>query len=242
MSTLAEVKAAIDAAITNQTEDDSVSQTTVGTQMKNVAQFASDSSALKSQTLTENLDIDFTQGTDYSLLEQTKDGFHLLARETQTGNEAFLAVGSDGTYIEYQDGGQDGGNVTIQADQTGAWVRDTINNLGGFYLGEIDFAKGRANRMWWAAWGAVEDYVDEGFDPGIATLVNGQVTVSSALVKTISRQITLGYASVNGTLGMLVALTADITDNTSFIIKSLLTDGSINTADNSDVRYCVIGD
>lgn len=123
----------------------------------------------------------------------------------------------------------------------GLTVVDDENNVG--LQTEEDYSANQvANDKAYASTKAVGLIIAAKFDAGIATLVNGQATVNSTLVKTISRQITLNYESTSGALGILAALGADIIDNTSFIIKSLNFDGTVNTADNSQVRYCVIGD
>lgn len=149
-------------------------------------------------------------------------------------NDTYVFCETDRVEIGYEDL-VNVSRITMNGD--GCQVEDGINELGLFDAADYS-VKGKQNPLWKATWGSVLSL----FDKGKTTLVNGQVTVNSTLVKTISRQITLGYTAPSGTIGILVALDADIVDNTSFIIKSLNPDGSVNTADNSQVRYCVIGD
>lgn len=80
------------------------------------------------------------------------------------------------------------------------------------------------------------------FVGGVDILINGQVTVVCPIVSSVSRAIILTYSNINGTIGFLAALATDIVDNTHFIIKSLNPDGTVNTLDNSWVRWCVIED
>ena len=77
-------------------------------------------------------------------------------------------------------------------------------------------------------------------DSGLATLISGQVVVSSSIVTTNCISIILTYETGRGVLGNLSAANNDIVNNTSFIIKSLGDEGALNIYDGSVVRWCVI--
>ena len=77
------------------------------------------------------------------------------------------------------------------------------------------------------------------FDGDVDHLVNGEKIVPSDIVLSNST-IILRYGSITGTPGMLVTLSSFIVDNTSFKIQSLLPDGTVNTADNSTIKWLVI--
>jgi len=75
---------------------------------------------------------------------------------------------------------------------------------------------------------------------GAATLASGTVTVSTTAV-TSSSLIFVVYDTPSGTLDAgLSAPVGSITNGTSFVINSLTAAGTVNTADNSSVRWWLI--
>lgn len=75
---------------------------------------------------------------------------------------------------------------------------------------------------------------------GTTTLVSGTKTVNTTAV-TASSLIFVVYDTPSGTLASgLSAPTASIVAGTSFVINSLTTSGTVNTSDNSTVRYWII--
>ena len=75
---------------------------------------------------------------------------------------------------------------------------------------------------------------------GTATLLNGTVTINTSAV-TSSSLIFVVYDTPSGTLGSgLSAPSSNIKAGVSFIINSLTTEGKINKADNSIVRWWII--
>lgn len=75
---------------------------------------------------------------------------------------------------------------------------------------------------------------------GTATLVAGTVTVATTAVTT-SSLIFVTYNTPSGTLASgLSAPSGSIVNGTSFVINSLTTSGTVNTADVSTVRYWII--
>lgn len=75
---------------------------------------------------------------------------------------------------------------------------------------------------------------------GTATLSSGTVTVSTTAVTTNSL-IFLVYDTPSGTLDAgLSAPSGSIVNGTSFVINSLTTAGTVNTLDNSSVRFWIV--
>jgi hypothetical protein len=75
---------------------------------------------------------------------------------------------------------------------------------------------------------------------GVAKLTNGQVIVPHNEVEANSK-IFVSYRAISGTIGVhLVALSADVSGTTQFIIKSLDSSGSVEIGDQSDVSYFII--
>lgn len=149
-------------------------------------------------------------------------------------------VTNNDVYAQYID---ENGNIALyQVDHTGVWFQNQLADKWAFYDKRYHADGSEPDPQEIPDWQFIEAYIDGLFANGKATLVSGQVTVNNALVEALSRQVTLSYATHSGTLGILAALDSDIVNNTSFIIKSLNPDGTVNTADNSVVRWCVIGD
>lgn len=75
---------------------------------------------------------------------------------------------------------------------------------------------------------------------GTATLSSGTVTVNTTAV-TSSSLIFVVYNTPSGTLASgLSAPTGSIVNATSFVINSLTTSGTVNTSDNSSIRWWII--
>lgn len=75
---------------------------------------------------------------------------------------------------------------------------------------------------------------------GSATLINGTITINTTSV-TSNSLIFVVYNTPNGTLGAgLSAPSGQITPGISFVINSLNTTGSVNSLDNSSVRWWIV--
>ena len=126
--------------------------------------------------------------------------------------------------------------------QTGASTKNTFVGATGFgaTTAPTDKVEVTGNLALLTAGNKLKIATGSNASVGTTTLASGTVTVSTTAV-TSSSLIFVVYDTPSGTLAAgLSAPVASITNGTSFVINSLTTAGTVNTADNSSVRYWII--
>jgi len=101
------------------------------------------------------------------------------------------------------------------------------------------YSIGSSSLIWLSGYFQKLNFVPNGtaVSSGTATLVAGTVTITTTLI-TASSQVFLTYHTTSGTLGVLACPTR--TAATSFVINSMTTANTTNTADVSTVDWWII--